>query len=520
MTSENYPLIRKGGSLLLAWRLKDRKVLIVGGGEVAASRVIKALEADSLVILVCPEHELKDELKYRIQQGQIHKWINRGFEASDLNGVDMVLSAIDDPERSREIFQLCRERRIPVNVADVPPLCDFYFMSEHREGPLQIAVSTNGQGPKLANIIRRHIADNLPHGIGDAIKAVGSLRQKVKHADPDHTSSAKRMNWMSRICEEWSLEELQQLDDEKIENLMSHYVNNEVPQLSKVLSEISLGKNHAENNNTDSESCKNDDLQIKNAKEQLPTEILTTNNKKKARIILVGAGPGDPELLTHKATKAISSADIIVSDRLIPQAVFENITCEIRFAPAKSGAIKSLNSQELLQNWCLEALNEGKTVVRLKIGDPFLFGRGGEEVTFFREKGWDVEVIPGISCILSAPMVADVPVTHRGLSDQVLVTTGQGTNGRLPDLPPYNAMRTTVVLMAVGKANDLSKELLEKGYPPDLPAVFVENSNCPNQRIIKATVSTLGEVVEREHVVAPSTIVIGRAVNREEQKWV
>ncbi|CAG8576745.1 15946_t:CDS:1 [Acaulospora colombiana] len=504
--TEEYSPIRTGGSLLLSWRLKNKSVLIVGGGDVASSRVIKALEADSLVILVCPENGLKDELKYRIQQKQIHKWIDREFETSDLDGVDMVLTAIDDPERSREICELCRERRIPVNVADVPQMCDFYFMSEHREGPLQVAVSTNGQGPKLANIIRRHIANNLPHGVDVAINAVGLLRQKVKQIDPDHTSSTKRMTWMSNICEEWSLEELQQLDEEKIEALMSFYVNNEVPEFSKFASGVSLRKNDTENNNTNSELY-NDSMPIINIEEQ----------KKKGRIILVGAGPGDPELLTYKATKALNSADVIVSDRLIPQAVFENITCEIRFAPAKSGITKSPDSQDLLQNWCLEALNEGKTVVRLKIGDPFLFGRGGEEVAFFREKGWDVEVIPGISCILSAPMAADVPVTYRGLSDQVLVTTGQGTKGRLPDLPPYNIMRTTVVLMAVGKASDLSRELLDKGYPPDLSAVFIENSNRPNQRIIKATVSTLGEVVEKEHVVAPSTLIIGRVVNRKEE---
>ncbi|KAF0426324.1 tetrapyrrole methylase [Gigaspora margarita] len=488
MSSEEYPNIRSGGSLLLAWRIKNKNVLIVGGGEVATSRVIKSLEADALITLVCPEKGLKDELKYRIQQKQIYKWINREFEVTDLEGIDMVLSAIDDPIRSEEICLLCRERKIPVNVADIPLMCDFYFMAEHRDGPLQIAVSTNGQGPKLATIIRDRIAENLPKGIAEAIKGVGLLRQKVRQVDPSHSSSKKRMNWMSRICEQWALEELKQLDEEKITTLMTFYENNDVPNFS-LIKERTLQKNLDEN---------------------FEKQIDST---KKGRIILVGAGPGDPELMTIKATKALMSADLIVSDRLVPPVIFSNITCEIRLAPAKSGEDKLKESQDQIQTWCLDALNEGKTVVRLKVGDPFLFGRGGEEVTYFREKGWNVEVIPGISSALSAPMAADVPVTHRGLSDQVLILTGQGTKGRLPELPKYHEMRTTVVLMSVGKANELSKELLDKGYPEHLPSVFVENSNRPEERIIPATVSTLEEVVEKQHIVSPATLIIGRSVN-------
>ncbi|CAG8643970.1 6997_t:CDS:1, partial [Dentiscutata heterogama] len=274
----------------------------------------------------------------------------------------------------------------------------------------------------------------------------------------------------------------------KITTLMSSYENNDVPNFS-LIKERTLQKDRDEN---------------------LEKQI---DSNKKGRIILVGAGPGDPELMTIKANKALMSADLIVSDRLVPPAIFSNVTCEIRLAPAKSGEDKTPESQDQIQTWCLDALNEGKTVVRLKVGDPFLFGRGGEEVTYFRDKGWNVEIIPGISSALSAPMAADVPVTHRGLSDQVLIITGQGTKGRLPELPKYHEMRTTVVLMAVGKANELSKELLDKGYPENLPSVFVENGNRPEERIIPATVSTLGEVVEKQHIVSPATLIIGRSVN-------
>ncbi|RIA92458.1 tetrapyrrole methylase, partial [Glomus cerebriforme] len=352
-------------------------------------------------------------------------------------------------------------------------------MSEYRDGPLQIAVSTNGQGPKLANIVRKHISENLPNGISEAISKVGNLRQKIRKIDSDYKSSSKRMKWMTKFCEDWSIENLQKLDDNVIEALLPYYEKQIVPSFET----LSLNK-----------ECQT----------------------KKGQLILVGAGPGDPSLLTHKATKALSNADLVVSDRLIPLEIFSIVKCEIRLASAKSGTQKSTKSdesQEEIQNWCLEGLEKGKSVVRLKIGDPFLFGRGGEEISFFKKKGYNVQVIPGISSALSAPMAANVPVTHRGLSDQVLIITGQGTQGRLPQVPQYHEMRTTVVLMAVGKANELSKELLKNNYPNDLPAVFVENGNRPNERIIRSTVATLGEVVEKQHVIAPSTLIIGRAVN-------
>jgi uroporphyrin-III C-methyltransferase len=478
--TEEYPPVRKGGSLLLAWRTNAKNVLIVGGGEVACGRALKALEADAKIILVCPEQGLHPELKYRIRENQIYKYINREFEPMDLEGdIDIVLSAIDDPIKSKEIYQLSKEKKIPINVADVPPLCDFYFMSEHRDGPLQIAVSTNGQGPKLAVMIRKHISKNLPNGIGEAISKASDLRQSIRRIDPDHKSSSKRMQWMSKFCEDWSFEYLQKLDNNIIEDLLPYYEKNIVPSFETL------------------------------SKEQKET--------KKGKLILVGAGPGDPSLLTHKATEALSNADLVVSDRLIPKEIISIVKCEVRLASAKSpGTQKSAGSDEIqeeIQNWCLEGLEKNKLVVRLKIGDPFLFGRGGEEVYFFKKKGYDVQVIPGISSALSAPMAANVPVTHRGLSDQVLIITGQGAQGKLPEIPQYHDMRTIVVLMAVGKANELSKELSYNNYPNDLPAVFVENSNRPNERIIRATVATLGETVEKEHVVSPSTLIIGRAVN-------
>ncbi|CAH1762933.1 11007_t:CDS:1 [Entrophospora sp. SA101] len=500
-SAEEFPSIRPGGSLLLAWRIKDKNILIVGGGEVAASRIVKALEADAKVILICPEKGLNKEVRYRIENNQIHKWINREFQNDDLDeegGIDMVLSAIDNPERSREICLLCREKKIPVNVADVPPMCDFYFMAEHRDGPLQISVSTNGKGPKMATMIRNKVAENLPNGIGDTIEKVGLLRQKLRQYDSEHKSSKKRMNWMSRICEEWTMEELKLLDENLINLLLQFYEQDHTPTYSSIIKQLSNKEQFDQNLKID----------------------------KKGKVILVGAGPGDPDLLTFKARQALLDADLVITDRLIPESLYSMVKCEVRMAPTKKSGdgdnggdgdegkkSRSAEAQDLLQSWCLKACKEGKIVVRLKIGDPFLFSRGGEEVLFFKENGCAVEVIAGISSALSAPMAANVPVTYRGLSNQVTIMTGQAAQGKLPEVPNYNPMCTLIALMAVGKAEELSKELLNKGYPKYLSAVFVENADRPNQRIIYATVESLGKIVEKENVISPSTLIIGRVVN-------
>ena len=162
--------------------------------KVAAGRILNVLNADARVTVVSPREGLNDEVAYRIEQKQVD-YVDRKFEPSDLDGVDMVLTAVDDPVASTEIYKLCKERRIAANIADVPPECDFYFGSVHRDGPLQVMVSTNGNGPKLANIIRRQIASGLPDNAGAAIQKVGLLRRKLRKVASTPEEGPKRMQW-------------------------------------------------------------------------------------------------------------------------------------------------------------------------------------------------------------------------------------------------------------------------------------------------------------------------------------
>jgi precorrin-2 dehydrogenase / sirohydrochlorin ferrochelatase len=163
-------------------------------GQVAAGRILNVLNADAKVTVVCPKSGLNDEVAFRVAQGQVTH-IDRNFEPQDLESADMVLSAVDNPEASTRIWKLCKEHRIPTNIADVPPECDFYFGSVHRDGPLQVMVSTNGNGPKLASIIRKKIAETLPANTGAAIENVGRLRKKLREIAAQASEGPKRMRW-------------------------------------------------------------------------------------------------------------------------------------------------------------------------------------------------------------------------------------------------------------------------------------------------------------------------------------
>lgn len=217
------------------------------------------LNADAKVTVVCPGEGLNDEVAYRVAKHEVDH-VDRKFEPSDLDGVDMVLTAVDDPLASSEIYRLCKERRIPANIADVPPECDFYFGSVHRDGPLQIMISTNGNGPKVASIVRKQIAAGLPGNVGAAVTKVGALRKKLRRIAPALEEGPKRMQWydvldvyegrfeielmgrrMSKVCESWSLDELCDMDELDMEDLLKHYKPGKVPSFRQIRGEEEPG---------------------------------------------------------------------------------------------------------------------------------------------------------------------------------------------------------------------------------------------------------------------------------------
>ncbi|RCI00321.1 Bifunctional dehydrogenase and ferrochelatase [Rhizopus azygosporus] len=223
--SKKYKPIQGGGSLIVAYQIANKKVIFVGGGSVAAQRIVSLKMADIHVTVICPE----------------------SVYGSDLDHVDMCLTALDDHEESLRIGQLCRERRIPVNVADVPPLCDFYFMSQHRDGPLHLAVSTNGQGPKLVNMIRVKAAKSLRPNMCSVIERMGRLRAKVKEWEPSMKNSGKRMTWVTLLCEKRGLDsiaKLNEVDEEQeaavFEEFRKHFLIDSVSPVENILSRKAL----------------------------------------------------------------------------------------------------------------------------------------------------------------------------------------------------------------------------------------------------------------------------------------
>ncbi|KAK9323215.1 putative NAD(P)-binding-domain-containing protein [Lipomyces orientalis] len=239
LEDQKFADIPGGGSLVVAWQVKGKPVIVVGGGDVATGRVAHLLAADAVVTVICPSSGLSPELQYRVSRKQVSH-ISRTFDIElDLrvSVPSMVLVAIDSPSTSTEIYTECKKLKIPVNVADVPGECDFYFGSMYRDGPLQIMVSTNGNGPKMASLVRRRIEEDLkeePFGL--AIEKLGELRRRVREKVPGSGKGdmRKRMRWVSQISEQWTIAQLAKLDDDMIAKVID-YINDEPPSYEQLI---------------------------------------------------------------------------------------------------------------------------------------------------------------------------------------------------------------------------------------------------------------------------------------------
>ncbi|CAJ1948931.1 unnamed protein product [Cylindrotheca closterium] len=231
------------------------------------------------------------------------------------------------------------------------------------------------------------------------------------------------------------------------------------------------------------------------------------------KVTLVGSGPGDPELLTMSAYKLLQDPEaFFICDRLVSKEIVDMIQGEVKTARKIPGCAEM--AQEEIYSWAHDALSRGKHVVRLKIGDPFVFGRGGEEVINFRRFGVEPKVIPGVSAAFSAPLLANIPVTHRGVANQVVMCTGYGREGSSPDLIQYHEEQTVVFLMSVGRLRELSERLIKlAGFPADTPVGIVEKAGCPDQRTVVGDMSNIADLAALHDIQPPSTIIFGKVVN-------
>lgn len=229
-----------GGSFLIAWQLKDKHVLIVGGGEVASQRVDSILTADAFITILSPSKGLNPRTKHLIDlhPSRITYYDRRFTGPAELHKMDMVLTALDDVHRSREIVEMCRKAKVPVNAADIPESCDFYFGSQIRDGPLQIMISTNGNGPRMASLIKSKLQAGLSGHEGEAIDKVGYLREQLKVRAPGVGGALgrKRMKWMTQLCNEWDMDAFCMLDEEKVAKLLDEgWEKGRVPTVEEVV---------------------------------------------------------------------------------------------------------------------------------------------------------------------------------------------------------------------------------------------------------------------------------------------
>ncbi|ORZ12674.1 tetrapyrrole methylase [Absidia repens] len=528
-TLPSIPQPQGGASLMVAFQCQSKKMLVVGSNHVAASQVLTLLEADALVTLVGDQDTMVPELTYRIQQQQVH-YAGHHWDASLLaaeDDVQMVFvcpSSLDEKTTVDTIVQQCRQRRVPVNVTDRNDLSDFLIPSTYRDQSLQIAVSTNGQAPKLANRIRRHVISGLPANLGQAVHRVGTLHKQIQQQQSDDNGSdtaaaaaaaaatTRRMNWLAQISEYWSMERLAQLSDADMHDLLETYQD---------------GSDHGGNQSSafqlhSADSNSSDDAQDQGSHKRKrmagtsATEEGTTldyPHGKMGTITLVGSGPGDPELLTLAAHRAIREADLVLSDKIVPAEVVAMVECELKIARKFPGNADA--AQDEFNALALVALQQGKKVVRLKQGDPFLFGRGGEEVIFFRKHGYTTKVIPGISSAVAGPLLAGIPLTHRSVASQFLVTTGTGRKGESLALPVYEPSRTDVFLMAIHRLDDLVADLVGKqNYPADLSCAIVERASCIDQRTVYGTLTSISKVLQSVGGSRPpGLLVTGHAID-------
>lgn len=235
-------------------------------------------------------------------------------------------------------------------------------------------------------------------------------------------------------------------------------------------------------------------------------------------VTLVGSGPGDPNLLTVAAYKLLTEADpdhsLIIIDRLVSKEIISLIPSNVPIKIARKLPGCADLAQEEIYWWIYQGLNSGKRIIRLKIGDPFVFGRGSEEILTIRQfAGIEAKVVPGVSAAFSAPLLGSIPVTHRGVANQVVMCTGYGREGSSPDLIQYHPEQTIVFLMAVGRLHDLCTKLQTlANYPADIPVAIVENAGCPNQRTVVGDITTIASLAQKYNVKPPSTIIVGNVV--------
>lgn len=444
--------------------LKYQQCLVVGGGEVAMRKAELLLKTGALVTVIAP----KIIPGIKSLQGSLNVK-QRIFQFDDINNVKLVIVATNNRQLNADISRLCIEKNIPVNVVDNPALCSFIVPSIIDRDPIVVAVGSNGNAPVLARLIRSKLEQMLPGTISQLGMLAKKYRQKVK--DQLNSLTQRRRFW-------------EQVFEGKVAD---YFYSGKQQQGENLFLE-----------------------QLHHAQTEIPRE---------GEVVLLGAGPGDPELLTIKALKWLQRADVIVYDRLISKDILDLARRDAHKIYVGKKSSKHTLPQEEINQLLVEQAAEGKRVVRLKGGDPFIFGRGGEEIATLMENGIKFQVVPGITSASGCSSYCGIPLTHRDYAQSVVFATGHLKDNSV-DLN-WNALaqsnQTLVIYMGMGGLKIICDQLIEHGLEKNMPVAVIQNATLPDQKIVTGDLSSIQQKVNQHELKPPSLIIVGKVVQLHQQ---
>lgn len=448
-------------------RIQGQPCLVVGAGDVAARKIDLLARAGAQIKVVAPEvnsavYELQQRFEIVIEQ--------KYFEASDLDNVRLVICATDDRNLNQTIAGEAKQRHIPVNVVDDPELCSFVLPAIVDRSPMIIAVSSGGASPVLARMLRAKIETAIPSNYARLAAFAERFRNTVKQ----HIQSGnqRRIFW---------------------ENILQGPIAEQI-----------LSGHEAQ------------------AETRFLNQLKSNQAPASGEVYLIGAGPGDPDLLTFRALRLMQQADVIVYDRLVSQNILDLARRDSdKIYVGKERDHHSL-PQDDINKLLVELAVAGKRVARLKGGDPFIFGRGGEEIETLMQKNIPFQVVPGITAAAGCASYAGIPLTHRDHAQSCLFITGHLQDGTVNlNWQQMTAPHQTVVIyMGINGLAEISRQLIAHGSDPAQPVAVVENGTTRKQRVVTGTLSDIAERVVTHKVGSPALIIIGSVVSlRDKLNW-
>lgn len=455
-------------SLPIFFNINNRHCVVIGGGDVAMRKTSMLLKAHAAVTLISPD--LCHEIQVLVDDGKI-KYIQANFDSAQLSGACLVIAATDDKAVNEAVSASAQGINVPVNVVDSPALCTFTMGSIIDRSPIVIAVTSNGNAPVLARYIRTKIETMLPAAYGRIAAIAGEFRNQVKAKFT--TTQARRIFW----------EEV--LQGPLVERVLSGQEQSAKTYLQSLLDSVDTKPNQGE-------------------------------------VYLVGGGPGDPDLLTFRALRLMQQCDVCVYDKLISPEVMELVRRDAELIYVGKSRDQHTLPQEEINDLLAKLALEGKRVLRLKGGDPFIFGRGGEEIETLMEHEVPFQVVPGITAANGVSTYAGIPLTHRDYAQACLFMTGHLKNGSL-DLDWEAMMRpnqTIVMYMALVGLAQICEQLIAKGVSATMPIAVVQQGTTQRQRVVTGTLSDIAEKVSIAEMKPPCLTIIGGVVLlRDKLNW-